>query len=189
MLHIESGLTANKDFLKEIYNIEKIVYTDDLCGEEKNLYARYKVCNDSYLLVLDQEKIVGYINFFPICEKTNNEMLDLNDSRMRDDDIEPQEIHDWSDNNHIFIISIAILPEYRDGQTIILLSNAFLSLLRKKNAVGHKISSISGYAVSNGGIKFLNRCHASLIKKTEENYSFYYATTDDVEKLLEEGYF
>ena len=189
-LHIENALTAPKDFLKNVYDIDKLTYSPELCGIYENLQKRYAVCNESFLLVYDGDYLVGYINFFPVGDKLHSEMIDRNDHRMRDDDIKPEEIHDWSTdkNNDIFIISIAIQEEYRKGEAILLLSNAFLEFLRSKDSNGFKVTSISGYAVSLGGVKFLKRMNASLLKDTDEEYHYFYSSTENVQAFLQNGY-
>ena len=189
-MHIENALTAPKDFLKDVYEIDKLVYSAELCGIYENLQKRYNVCNESFLMVYDGDSLAGYINFFPVESSLHAEMIDRNDHRMRDDDITPQEIHDWSADkpNDIFIISIAIREEYRKGEAIQILSDAFLEFLRDKRSKGFKINSISGYAVSLGGVKFLKRMNASLLKDTDEDYHFFYANTENVEDFLENGY-
>lgn len=192
---IETGITAKKGFIEEVYEIDKITYSPELCGQVENLYKRYNVCNDSFLLLYDGDILAGYMNFFPVGDSLHNEMIDRNDTRMRDDDISPEEIKDWSKNgdNDIFIISIALRPEYRKSNSnsndaVITLSNAFLELLREKSENGYKIGSISGYAVSLGGVKFLKRMNASLLKDTTEEYHFFYANAEGVADFIENGY-
>ena len=141
---IETGLTAAKGFIEQVYEIDKITYDSELCGQVKNLYMRYNVCKDSFLLLYDGDTLAGYMNFFPVGEALYNQMTDRNDKHMRDDDIAPEEIHDWSKTkpNNIFIISIALRPEYRkdtanSNNAVVMLTNAFLELLRKKNENGN----------------------------------------------------
>ncbi|MBO5020394.1 MAG: hypothetical protein J6D52_07000, partial [Clostridia bacterium] len=86
-LRIENALTAPKDFLKDVYAIDKLVYSAELCGIYENLQKRYNVCNESFLMVYDGDSLAGYINFFPVNSKLHAEMIDRNDHRMRDDDI------------------------------------------------------------------------------------------------------
>ncbi len=187
MLQIKTGLTAPEGFLDEVFALDQLTYSPELCGQRENLTIRHNVCPDSFLLVYDDEKLAGYINFFPVTPELNAAMTSRTDTSMRDDDILPPEMQDWAEENHVFIISIVLRPEYQKGEAIILMGNAFLEFLREKDAAGHAISSLSGYAISLGGVKFLKRCRASLLKDTDEGYHFFYATPDDVATLLDEG--
>ncbi len=189
-LCIKTGLNAPKDFIKDVFEIDKVTYSPELCGQIENLEKRYKVCPDSFLLVYDNDTLAGYINFFPVAKKLHNEMTDRNDLRMRDDDISVDEIHDWSteEENNVFVLSIAILPQYKKGDAIILLSNSLLDFLREKRSKGFLITSIAGYAISLGGVKFLKRMNASLLKNTKEAYHFFYANSENVDNFLENGF-
>lgn len=194
-LRIKTGLTAPEGFINDVFEIDKITYSPELCGKIENLSKRYERCRESFLLLYDEDKLAGYINFFPVGEKLHSEMINREDLRMRDDDISPEEIEDWNcqNGNNLFILSVALRPEYRkskiyNGEAIILLSNSFLEFLREKNTAGYKITSISGYAISLGGVKFLKRMNASLLKDTVEKYHFFFANTENVSDFLENGY-
>ncbi|MBE6808189.1 MAG: hypothetical protein E7524_01830 [Ruminococcaceae bacterium] len=194
-LHIKTGLTAPEGFINDVYEIDKITYSPELCGQLENLTKRYNRCKDSFILLYDDKRLAGYMNFFPVGKTLYKEMTDRDDHRMRDDDISPEEIEDWSceKENNIFIISIALHPDYRkknsnSNNAIVMLTDAFLELLRQKDNSGFKITSISGYAVSLGGVKCLKRMYASLLKDTDEDYHFFFTNKKNVARLLEEGY-
>lgn len=194
-LHIKTGLTAPEGFINDVFEIDKATYEAELCGKIENLSKRYERCQDSFILLYDDDRLAGYMNFFPVGEKLYSEMTDREDHKMRDDDITPEEMEDWrkEKKNNLFIISIALHSDYRkensnSSDAIIMLTNAFLEFLREKDNLGYEISSISGYAVTLGGVKCLKRMYASLLKDTEQNYHYFFANGKNVERLLKEGY-
>lgn len=172
-LTVKTGLNAPKDFLDSVFALEKIVYPPDLWGKKENLQSRYEKNNESYILIYDDEKLAGYINFFPISDRIDNDLLNYESQKMWDDDITADDITPWEDANNVFILSVVTAPEYRDGEAIILLGNAFTNFICEKCANGKKIISISGAAVSEGGENFLTRYRAEFFKPLEHGYKYY----------------
>ena len=189
MLELRTGLNAPEGFLEQAFEIDKLVYSPELCGVIENMQLRYARCEDTFLLAYDGDKVVGYICFLPIGDTLYAQLNDPADRTMRDDDISPTEMEPWSLDrmNHLFILSVAILPAYRDGQAIRLLSNGLLEFLREKEAVGYKIGSISGSAVSEGGVNFIKRLRGNFVKELDEGYLYYLADRKNMEELLANG--
>lgn len=188
-LRIETGLTVPRGFIEDVFAIDRTVYRPELCGIIGNLYKRYDFCPDSFILVYDGDTLAGYMNMFPIA-RTLYEQLNAPDFfGMRDDDIEPREMQGWSKEkeNDLFIISVAILPEYRGGEAIKLLGNTCLAFLREKDAGGYKIGSIAGSAISTGGEKFLKRFGGKFIKELEDGYKYYLADRESIRSVIENG--
>lgn len=188
-LRLYTGLTAPEGFLEQVFSIDKLVYSEELCGVIENMHKRYWRCRDTYLLVYDGDRVVGYICFLPIGETLLTQLNDPDDRTMRDDDITPEEMEPWSlaHLNHLFILSVAILPEYRDGQAVRLLSDGLLAFLRDKEAAGYAIGSISGSAVSDGGANFIRRLHGTFVKELDEGYRYFRADRNQVKELLANG--
>lgn len=188
-LNIRTGLMAPVKFIDDVFNIDKCVYPPGLSGTKENLCERYNRCPDSFILIYNKDTLVGYLNLFPISQKLYDEMNDKNNYEMRDDDIKAHEIAEWqkTESNELFILSVAIIPEYQKSKAIILLSNELLAFLRQKVAEGYKIGSISGSAVSQEGANFLKRFRADFVKELEGGYKFYKADRESVEKLLNNG--
>ena len=188
-LRIETGLTAPDGFIESVFRIDRSVYSPELCGKIENLYKRYEYCPDSFLLVYDGDVLAGYLNFFPISDKLYAQMNDPEFFGMRDDDIEPSEMDLWRTDklNDLFIISVAIIPEYRGGEAIKLLGNSFLAYLREKDKAGYKLGSIAGSAVSDGGAGFLKRLHGSFVKELVDGYRYYLVDNEHARRLIEHG--
>ena len=188
-LRIETGLTAPRGFIEDVFDIDKSVYSPALCGKIENLYKRYDFCPDSFILVYDGDTLAGYLNMFPISDGLYHELNAPDFFGMRDDDIAPFEMDTWRRDklNHLFIISLAIKTEYRKGETIKLLGNTCLDFLRQKDKEGYKIGSIAGSAISTGGENFLKRLHGSFVKELEDGYKYYMVDTEHARRLLEHG--
>ena len=188
-LRTETGLTAPQGFIESVFRIDRSVYSPALCGKIENLYKRYEFCPDSFLLVYDGDVLAGYLNVFPISDALYAQMNDPEFFGMRDDDIEPAEMDTWRQDklNHLFIISVAIIPEYRGGETIKLLGNTFLSFLREKDAAGYRLGSIAGSAVSEGGANFLKRMRGTFVKELEDGYKYYLVDTEHARRLIADG--
>lgn len=163
--------------LHDVFEIDKAVYSPELCGSFRNLCARFDKCQDAFILVYDGETLAGYVTFVLAGETLYTELTDPNSSAMRDDDITPDEIEDWCEgkDHHVFIVSIAVKPDYQHGGAVKVLAKSLLTFLREKEAAGYHIASISGSAVSGGGAYFLQRFHAKKEKMVDGGYTYYRA--------------
>ena len=188
-LRMETGLTAPSGFIEDVFAIDKDTYSPELCGIIENLYKRYDFCPDSFILIYDDERLVGYMNIFPIAKKLYEQLNAPDFFGMRDDDIEPREMEKWSCDkpNDLFVISVAIIPEYRKGEAIKLLGNSLLAFLRQKDAGGYKIGSIAGSAISAGGENFLKRFGGKFIKELEDGYRYYLSDSEAIRSVIENG--
>ena len=59
---------TDEGFLKDVLNVDKRVYPREIQGTLEELKERYKSKNQHFLLVYKEEKVVGYICFFPITD-------------------------------------------------------------------------------------------------------------------------
>ncbi len=190
MFEIKTGLNAPSDCIEAAFALDQMVYTPALCGEIENMKRRYEFCRDSFVFLYDDNTLAGYVNVFPVAESLRKQMTDKKDHRMRDDDVEPSEMAQWSteDKNHLLILSVVIKPEYQKTAAIVELSEAFLTFLREKDAAGYALGSLFGYAVSLGGVKFMKRLRTSFLKHTDEEYNLFFGDEESVETLLEDGF-
>jgi len=186
----KTGLTAPADCIEAAYALDRILYSPALCGEIQNMKARFEYCRDSFVFLYNGTELVGYINAFPVCEALHKEMTDKSDLRMRDDDITPDEMMEWTKgaSHSLLVLSVVIKPEYQKTEAIVTLSEAFLAFLRDKEQGGYHIEALFGYAVSLSGVKFMKRLRTSFLKRTNEEYSLFYGDEESVGELLEDGF-
>ena len=182
---IKDGQSAPEGFIEDVFALDEEGYDTDLCGDISQLKKRTEFLKDSFVLMYVEDRLIGYINFFPVSESLFKELTDKNNNVMRDDDIEPHEMKHWStDENNVFIISLVIKKEFRNSNAIVVLGNEFLNYLRDKNSSGYTITSLSGSAVSNGGANFLKRFGAHFDRFLEHDYRFYITQEDELQVLL-----
>lgn len=189
MLELRTGLNAPKDFIEQVFAIDVMTYSPELCGDIENMYKRYERCKDTFLLLYDDDYLAGYVCFLPIGASLYTQLNDPQDRAMRDDDISPKEMSSWRRGalNHLFILSVVIQPDYRDGKAIRILTDGLLDYLREKEREGYLIGSIAGSAVSEGGVNFVRRLHATYLKELDGGYLYYVANREQVKELLQNG--
>ena len=188
-LTLKKSSEAYDSFVDKVFEIEKLTYSEELCGTLENQRTRYNFEKDSFLLVYDGDVLAGYINFLTISDKLFSELSDKNRREMRDDDIMPSEMDNWrcDKENNIFIISVVVTEKYRDGEAIKLIGNGFLEYLRNKEADGYIIGNLSGSAVSGGGENFLRRFRADFYKELDGGYKYYLADRKKIKELIKNG--
>ena len=153
--------------------IDSLVYPSELQGTFKSVSERYHQNRDSYVLVLKDELIVGYLCFFPISAGLYDSMK-LKGSFF-DDDIEPEQIQEYSDSNDLFFISVAVRPQFQDGEAIILLCEGVKKFLLEKERNGNAIRSLNAYITSPGGAKLVMRFGMKKIYDIDKSYAFFSA--------------
>ncbi len=161
----------NENFIEDILYIDSEVYPKEMCGNFDSVNARFEKNKDSYILLYDEKKLVGYMCFFPVVEKLGDEILDSD--MVFDDNITPDEICEYKDGVTLFLISIAILPKYQNGNGIILLTNAFYEFIKEKNSNNAFIKRIIALAVSEGGSKLLKRMNFKKYKQIKDEYELF----------------
>lgn len=183
---ILKGEDMGREFLPTIMEIDRICYEQEYVGELSKMEARYDRNPRSFVCVMDGENTAGYINFFPVGETLWDEIVETG-MKIRDDDILPEEMADYSrqKENHLFIISVAVLPEYRkDKQVIITLTRGFIDYLNSLESEGFAISGLAGTAVSEGGQKFLRSRMFRLYREIEDGNKVYLCDGPYLRKLL-----
>ena len=151
------GEDVAEAFLAKLDEVDEACYEPEYVGELENTVARWRKNPRQFVFVLDEDagRLAGYLNFFP-CE----EGLYLDNLKrcpiIRDDDITPDEVAPWSaEENHVFILSLAIHPNYQGGEVIRLLSNSWVAYLNALEGQGCPITDIMGTAVSPHGRRAL----------------------------------
>lgn len=182
-----TGLDFNTDFLSRVMDLDKLVYSAEYAGELKNMVARYQANRDSFVCIMDeaQDQLAGYINFFP-CTKALYEDILYHTKVIRDDDIRPEEIASYNqEENHLFIISIVVHPDYRSTkEAIIALSDAWIKHLNKQMVQGYPITDISAIAVSKDGKKALRNYLFTVERELSDGNTVYLCKDRFLEKLL-----
>ncbi|WMJ22896.1 hypothetical protein RBG61_13025 [Paludicola sp. MB14-C6] len=181
-MKIDFSRNINNNFIEQILEIDNTIYPDYMCGSYESINQRFKKNQDSYILVYDDKKVIGYFCFFPIVN--NLYELILKSNKMFDDNILPKDICEYSSFNNLFLISVAILPEYQDKKSIILLTNGFKQFLKEKLEEGCVINSITATAVSEDGKKLLRYLCFDSIRTIENSYELFYCDSNGIERMI-----
>ena len=185
-LQLLFGDDVDVSFLDRLVEVDHACYEPEYWGDPRNTQARYLKNRRSFVFVLDagSDRLAGYLNFFP-CERSL--YLD-NLSRspvIRDDDITPDEVADYrTDENHLFIISMAIHPDYQGGEAVRLLTNGFIDYLGRLRAQGYPITDIMGTAVSAHGRKAMGNLLFRRHRELDDGNTVYVCDGSRLDKLL-----
>ncbi|MBO4351907.1 MAG: hypothetical protein J5818_00250 [Eggerthellaceae bacterium] len=155
---IVRGEEVDVGYLDALVRIDQACYEPAYWGDPANMAARFEKNRQSFVFVVDDDAddVAGYINFFP-CEQALYEENVFTGAVIRDDDITPDEVAPYrTDENHLFVLSLAIHPDYQGTDVIKLLTSGFVDYLNYlQDECGYPITDISATAVSADGRKAL----------------------------------
>ena len=173
MLKIVKSKNIKRDFIDDVLKLDALVYDQDMQGSYESVNKRFQKNKDSYLLIMDASKIVGYICFFPISKSLEKKMLEGDE--IQDDNISPNDILEYTKgkSHDLFIISIVIHPDYRDQEAIKLLTSEFVSFINKKIKTNFHINKVYASAVSSDGEKVLEYLNFKKEKTYQDGYKLY----------------
>jgi GNAT superfamily N-acetyltransferase len=151
-----------KNIFDAIQAIDQSVFHENGLATEQSDIDRYEAYKDSYIFALCEGKIVGYLCYFPITEKFYKSVV--KGEKVYDGDIVSTDICGLNDNaNYIFLLSVAILPEYQKQG----ISKQFSKLITEEFS-RIKIRDIVSYAFTAGGEHFLNNLGLRKYKDMED---------------------
>ena len=160
------------DIIPVLMEIEKQVYIPAYCGEYESIRARFLKNKDTFVLAYDDNQMIGYLCFLPISQELYYELI--NSDTFHDDDILPKDISDYYNGVNLYLLSIAILPQYQNTDVIIQMTNTFSKYLEKKAHNGIIIGNIVASAVTDDGEKFLQNLGFQVLKRLDNQYTLYH---------------
>ncbi|QWB99820.1 GNAT family N-acetyltransferase [Mycoplasmatota bacterium] len=165
---VEQSKHFSLDMIKEIYALDKLVYSEHMAGSIEDDANRYQKVPDAFILLKDDEKIIGYLCFFPVSKDFYKQMLESDE--MYDNNIGPDDIvlYEKGMNHHIFIISMVIHPLYKSQGLFRKVLKKFKKVLIEYHNQSMYISNISGYAVSGAGEHILKSFGSELVKEVDD---------------------
>ncbi len=183
---IAYGEDVDEAFLEKLSVVDEACYDEIYWGEPKRRSSRFAKNPRQYVFVIDEEagEVAGYLNFFPMEQGLYEDNL-FASPVIRDDDIEPEEIAPYrEDENHLFIESIAIHPRYQGTGAIRLLSDSFIDYLNRLEAEGHPVTDLLGTAVSPDGRRALTRYRFRELRDLDDGNTVFICDGNDVARLL-----
>jgi GNAT superfamily N-acetyltransferase len=143
--------------LQEVVDLDALVYPPELRGTLESISERYKANMEMFIYAVDGDnKLAGYICFFPISHRLYNAML--GSDTMFDDNIEPEDVLPYTqdDDNNIFLISVVVNPRYAGQGVGTRLMQEMMSYLDAKQQRGCRINCVMAVTASKGGEKLLD---------------------------------
>lgn len=115
---------ANKNDLREIVNIESICFPPAEAASEKSIYERFEVFGENFLVAIEDNKIVGFING---CT-TDRPILE-------DELYYDAKLHN-SKGKYQTVFGLDVLPQYRKKGIAGKLLSEFIELSKKRGKQG-----------------------------------------------------
>ena len=189
-IDIEFCSKMEEDFIMDLLEIDSSVYDPSVLGSYDSVRSRYEANRDSCILAFDGSKIVGYVAFFPISDNLSERMRV--EDKSFDDDIKAADIlpsYESDKPYDVFLISIAILPEYQGKGIGTALMKRFFSFMYDKRNNGSNIRNIYTYAYTDGGAHVLGAEGFFVIKKLSlqeyPNIKFMRYSFQDKEEVID----
>jgi GNAT superfamily N-acetyltransferase len=153
---------SRQEIFDSIQEIDRSVFHDDALATQQSDIDRYEAYKDSYIFALHGGKIIGYLCYFPITEKFYKSVIE--GIKVYDGDIASADICDLKDDfNYIFLLSVAIIPEFQNNG----ISKLFSEILIKEFS-RIKVKDMVSYAFTIGGEHFLNHIGLKNYKDMED---------------------
>ncbi len=185
-LRVFFGEDVDEGYLDNLDWVDGACYEPQYWGEAERTIARYRKNERSFVFIEDDEtgRLAGYLNFFP-CERGLYEDNLFACPTIRDDDITPDEVAPYrTDENHLFIISLAIHPNYQGGEAIKTLTRGFVDYLNGLQSQGFPITDICGTAVSPHGKKALRNLLFRELRTLDDGNVVFLCDGSRLQKLL-----
>ncbi len=144
---------VDDETLKALLSLDKQAFSGKDIGSFERCKAWLKVNDKIYTVLKLGGKTIGYINFVPL---TNDAFEKFSSGELKDFDLTPNDILPFSlgEELNCLFMSIVIKQEFRDGEAIKRLTNAFKEFLERLKEEGVRIRRILQDCVSIDGIKF-----------------------------------
>lgn len=153
---------SRQEIFDSIQEIDRSVFHDNGLATQQSDIERYEAYKDSYIFALNDGKIIGYLCYFPITEKFYEAVIE--GITVYDGDIASTDICNLNDNsNYIFLLSIAISPEFQKKG----ISKLFYEILIEEFS-RIKIKDMVSYAFTTGGEHFLNHLGLKNYKEMDD---------------------
>lgn len=164
----------NENRLLEILKLDEIVYKKEFTGTLKSVSERYKKNTKMFILAIDDnDKICGYICFFPISNKLTLEIEKkdmLFDDNITKDDVKP---YNKKKINNIFIISIVVYPKYQKMSIGSSLMKEMFLYLDSLSITGYKFGSLYATITSIDGKRLFSKFNFKNIHNYDNNNSLF----------------
>jgi GNAT superfamily N-acetyltransferase len=170
---------VDKKLIQDIMAIDALVYTPDYQGTYEEVSARFFANRDMFILLYENEKIIGYLCMFPIKNDLYQNIIQSN--AMHDSDIPGSMIESYSSGNHykLFMISVAIHPDFQKRGLSKLIIRGFYRYMLNKQKNNIHIDSILAISVSKTGERFLENLRFTKLSEIKIGVSMHELIIDE----------
>jgi len=151
-----SGILSGECFI-QVIEIDRQTLPGSYVTTFEKLKERTKACPESFVAVSSEDRLLGYFNFFPIVPSTLQEIIRgniSNDIMLGRDDVTA---YTSSNEIDIYIITMAIRPEWQHTFVFSHLTRLFADFIRRKSDEGSRVRHLYASVVSEAGEKALRR--------------------------------
>jgi GNAT superfamily N-acetyltransferase len=173
--------------INDILKIDSIVYPNQLQGTFDEVASRFRANQDMFILLYDDDKLIGYLCLFPIKEKLYEEII--NNDKLFDSNISCELLEQYMPLNtyRLYLISAVIVPEYQGQGLSKYLINGFYKYLLDKKKQKILFSAALSTAVTDGGEVMLKKMSFNKRKTVSKGYALYELRIDDIYYEFIEG--
>ena len=123
-----SDENTDASIIYDLMDIEKDVYKKEDRGEYDNIERRFARNKEMFILLYDNDKLIGSLCYFPISKDLHDKIMSADD--FYDDNIEAKDVVSFSNENYIYLISIALYKKYQGKCLGKMMMDAFFKKLR-----------------------------------------------------------
>jgi hypothetical protein len=158
--------------LKDMIMLDSRSYTPNERGELELCLSWYHKNPDIYTVLLDGDKVIGYINFLPVKPEVYEKMKagKMTDKKLSANDIEKFE----PNKNHCCLFMSVVLDEnYRLSKALLVLMEGFYKKMKTFKQQNIQIKSVLADCVSKQGELYAIRQGFSYVKHSDHNSVIY----------------
>ena len=168
----QSNSNTKYEIINDLMRIEKIVYEESCRGKYDSIKARFEIFSNMFILAYDGDELIGYLCWFPISKMLHNRIIV--DKALFDDDIKPEDVVDIGEENYIYIISVAILPEYQRRNIGTEMMKKLIRILKAYSENGKKIKDVLTSVISEKGEGLVLKNGFVMVEnRSESGYKLY----------------
>lgn len=123
---------VNDTLIKEMIELDKLVFKGDDIGDEDKCKEWVGINPDIYTVLMADNKVIGYINFMPITDKVYNK---VKQGKLKDYELSIDDIVAYSSHKPLkcLFTSIVIHPDHQTGLALTRLWKGFIDKLKSLN--------------------------------------------------------
>ena len=125
---------VNDTLIKEMIELDKLVFKGDDIGDEDKCKEWVGINPDIYTVLMQDDKVIGYINFMPITDITYNK---VKQGKLKDYELSIDDIVAYSSHKPLkcLFTSIVIHPRFQTGPALTRLWKGFINKLKSLNLI------------------------------------------------------